>query len=439
MRFVLIALHYPPDPAVGSQRAFNVARAFASAGHEVHVVTRIHTMESNAVVRADPGITVHAVRSSRSPREVYLMIKKWWVRARGRRMPPDLGAGTATELPGISFVGRAKRWIVSWLWLPDDQQGFILPAARAARALLASDAVLYSTAPPFSPHLAARLAIMGRGTPWAMELRDPWTDNHQKPPAMRSGLTDTVDRWLERRCLRRAQLIVPVSEGIARHLRPKLPADQRGKVLVVYNGIERLRATAPEQGRPFRILHAGTCSYARDPRPFLHALAKVVRSRGLGPDDVIADFVGECRHHEGEALEPLVLQLGLGSIVRFRDWLPRDEALRLMSAANLHLLLAQEQPDQIPNKLYDYLGAGGRILAFADTGGETARLLAEATGHFLVADNDVMAAASALCTALDDRKMPVPASNPRLDALSMSEQMSRLIERVIAIPGRRGG
>jgi hypothetical protein len=38
MRLVLIALHYPPDPAVGSQRARNVARAFAAAGYDVHVV-----------------------------------------------------------------------------------------------------------------------------------------------------------------------------------------------------------------------------------------------------------------------------------------------------------------------------------------------------------------------------------------------------------------
>src|SRR5262245_29585940 len=36
---VLIAYHFPPDPAVGSLRAAKVARAFRDAGHRVDVVT----------------------------------------------------------------------------------------------------------------------------------------------------------------------------------------------------------------------------------------------------------------------------------------------------------------------------------------------------------------------------------------------------------------
>lgn len=428
MRLVLIALHYPPDPAVGSQRARNVARAFAAAGYDVHVVTRVPATPTTAP--ADRGITVHPIVSWRSPRECYLAVKRMFSGAHGGETPAGLGDGSAVEPPGRTVVGTLKRWVVSWFWLPDDQQGFIVPAARAARALLTPDAVLYSTAPPFSPHLAARLAVRRGPWPWVMELRDPWTDNHQKPASMQSRLTRGLDRWLERGCLHRAQLIVPVSEGIARVLHPRLSAAERDKLLVVYNGIEQLSERVPAAFRPFRILHAGTCSYARDPRPFFRALAGLVRERGLGPGDLIADFVGECRYHAGEAMEPLVQQLGIGDLVRFRDWVPRDEALRLMAGADLHILLAQEQPDQIPNKLYDYLGAGGRILAFAERGGETARLLDEAGGHFVVPDNDVRAAEAALRSALEAPTGIAPADNARLQVLTTQQQMARLIARV---------
>ena len=431
MRLILIARHYPPDPAVGSQRARNVARAFAAAGYDVHVVTRAALPP--VAFLTDPGVTIHPVASWRSPRELYLAAKASLQRSRGRETPPGLGDGSAVDEPRRTISGTIKRWLIAWLWLPDDQQGFIVPAGRQARGLLTPDSVLYCTAPPFSPLLAGRLAVRGRRVPWVVELRDPWTDNHQKPAAMRSRFTDAIDRWLESGCLRRADLIVPVSEGIARALRAHLAAADQAKLLVVYNGIERLHGRTLSTGRPFRILHAGTCSYARDPRPFFQALASVVRERSLGPADIRADFVGECRYHAGEAMEPLVLQLGLGGIVHFRDWVAREEALQLMIAADLHLLLAQEQPDQIPNKLYDYLGAGGQILAFADAGGETARLLAEAEGHFVVVNNDVSTATAAVGAALTERPATTPMARARLQALTTQQQMARLVAQVGAL------
>jgi glycosyltransferase involved in cell wall biosynthesis len=147
-------------------------------------------------------------------------------------------------------------------------------------------------------------------------------------------------------------------------------------------------------------VYLGTLYHRRDPRPFLAALAAVATRLALGPDRLRVDLVGDCRAYRGASLEELVRTLDLEGVVHFRDWVAHDEAERLMRSADLLLLLAQDQPTQVPQKLYEYLGTRASILAFADAEGETADLLRRAGGHFVVTANDVAAAETALTDAI---------------------------------------
>ena len=72
----------------------------------------------------------------------------------------------------------------------------------------------------------------------------------------------------------------------------------------------------------------------------------------------------------------------------------------MAAESDLLLLLAQGQPDQVPQKLYEYLGTRVPILAFADAEGESARMLARAGGHFVVFGDDAAGAEAALEQAL---------------------------------------
>ena len=47
--------------------------------------------------------------------------------------------------------------------------------------------LVYSTAPPYSPHLVGLALRSIKGIRWIMELRDPWTDNDHKPWWVRTG------------------------------------------------------------------------------------------------------------------------------------------------------------------------------------------------------------------------------------------------------------
>jgi len=399
---VLIAYYFPPDPAVGSLRAGNVARAFRDAGHRVDVVTARLPGEMGTRSTEDPGLVVHPVTLLPTPDDVYARLKARIFSIRRGGEDAD-GTGRLSWTPP-THVGPLKRLLISLLSLPDDRQGFILPAWRKARGLVRAGAqIVYSTAPPYSPHLVGLALKSVNGVRWIMELRDPWVDNAQKPWWVRSRVTDALDARLERLCLRRADLVVAVSDGIRRRLAARLPARDASRLLLVRNGIEHLADSIPSGRRPgpVRIAYAGTFYHGRDPRPFLRGLAAICRKRRIGPEQVRVDFIGACRSIGPVSVEKEIGMLGLTDVVHIQDWVPRAAAKAFVDDADVLLLLAQQQPDQVPNKLYEYLGTRRPILAFADADGETARMLQQVGGHHVITGDDAAEVERTLDEVLD--------------------------------------
>ena len=427
---IIISHYYPPSPAVGGLRAMKVAQAFLKAGHEVTVITACLPDERPGVRLSQRGITVRTVMPRKNPREWYAHFRK------GRKHPASAaGATTGSQAPsGYARPTRMPTWkrlIFSLLWLPDSQQGFVGPAIRAARSSLQGpQTVIYTTAPPFSVHLAGLWLRWRNRCQWIAEFRDPWTDNPWKPWYVRSAFSDGVERSMERRVLRKADLVVAVSAGIEQVFAAKMLRPER--LLLVRNGIEHLAPAASigARTRPLRILHVGTLYHGRDPRLFLRALAGVLERRKLGPQDVRVDLVGRARWYEGTSIEAVVNELGLLGVVHFEDWVPHDKAQGLVESADVLLLLAQNQPDQVPNKLYEYLGTRRPILAFADADGESAALLREAGGHEVISGDQLEPAEAAVDRLLRADSPPPPSAEPLLRSWTTEEQMKKLIASV---------
>ena len=392
MRVILVAYHYPPDPAVGSLRARNVARALAAAGHEVHVVTI--ALPDVAADARDGAVNVVRVTQTTTPRELVGRLVNFVraLRRNGRRLAE---MSSSPQIPGAGWKGPAqsstlRRWLDAVTWLPDDRQGFILPAVRAAEALMRGDGddMLYTTAPPFTDHVVGLMLRVRRRFRWILEFRDPWTGETYKPWFIRAQLTDSVEQWLEAQCIRRCDGIVTVASAYTDVLERRYGTLATDKMVLVRNGIPRMSVADPSFGPSadpsmFRIVHAGSFYLHRDPKPFFTALA-ALRRRGALQRRLDVRLVGDCRVFDGEPLAPLIERLGLSDVVTFADWLPHAETVALLASADLLLLLAQNQPLSVPNKLYEYLGMGKPIFAITDVAGETARLLREVGGHFVL-------------------------------------------------------
>ena len=387
LNIVLIAYAFPPYSAAGSARAAKVAEAFRQEGHSVYVITSRLPGEGPGPRVVKPGLTVQPVATLPHPRQLVVQTKRLFRRDAGAATGEGRTEREATE--GASGKRTAwKRVILSLLLLPDDLQGFIPPAVLRARSAFSGRVdLVYTTSPPASGHLAGLVLKLLTGVRWVTEFRDPWFPQRG---ALTSPARDRIEGWLERQCIRRADHVVSVSEGIDEMLRARLPGAAAERCVVVRNGIDSL-APKPEverAPRQERILYLGTLYWKRNPRLFLRGLALVKERLGLTPDDVMVDFVGNCRSFGAESVEAMVEELGLTGFVRFHDWLRFDEAQRLLDDATLLLLLAQEQPVQVPNKLYEYLGTRKPILAVADHAGETARMLREVGGHYVATELD---------------------------------------------------
>ena len=401
VRVLLLSHAFPPDPEVGSLRTAKVSEALAAAGHQVEVVTTRLAGESQSIRSVGPGVTVHTVRAIPHPRKAYLLAQRWSGRA-----------GTAdsrADLPPTS-TPEWKRYLLSLLWLPDEHLGFLPPAVWACWNIhrRAPVDLLYTTAPPFSAHLAGLMFKWMSGVTWAAEFRDPWTDNPAKPGRLRSRVSDAVERRLERLCLRTADHVVSATDAIHELLASKVTPDLRQGFVVARNGIDRLtaphRSAPPHLRGPLLIVHTGSLYHGRDPRPFLRALAALRNAGRVAEGDVRVEFVGDNRWFGDVSVEQFVHDLGLSSVVRFRDWLPHDACLEILEQAHLLLLLAQHQPAQVPNKLFEYLGTRKPVLAFADADGEVARMLGRVGGHYVVAQDDPSMAATVLEAALRDAR-----------------------------------
>jgi len=429
MRILLVAHHYPPDPAVGALRAGRIAVSLAERGHEIHVLAS--PLPDEPAVRVGDRITVERLVPLFDPRSLLTRLKR-----RLRTGSEATQGSTARDGALPSDAPFWKRQIVALLWLPDDRQGWAAAAVRHAKQLrpIGFDLV-YTTAPPFSAHVAGLLLRRRRsGARWIAEFRDPWTDNPAKPKSGRTRWSDTVERWLERACLRRADRVICVADSAAHLLRRRL--GRRGdKVDVVRNGIDApptpVRAAGPGNGR---VLYAGNLYHSRDPRPILRGLA-ALNDAGRLPPGAGIDFIGACASYRGVDVAEFAAGLGVAELVRIAESVPHERSLALIREASALLLLAQDQPYQVPNKLYEYLGAGRPIIAFADARGETARMLSEVGGHYVLASPDPAAAADAILAALGEDGERNGSARAVLEEWSIDRQFARLAAIVEATAG----
>jgi glycosyltransferase involved in cell wall biosynthesis len=420
---VMVAYHFPPATAVGAQRPALLVEALLAAGVDVDVVRACLPGESPGTEeresRGDGAVLrVHAVASGRGLRElardVYRATRRLLRRLRGADTVHAPASAPARSAPSPDQVyardrfSRGRRWALSLLRVPDDHQAFIGPALRRIMAsTVRSHSVIYCSAPPFSALVASRLAAIARRVPLIAELRDPWTDNPARGAHTRSALADAAQSALERLCVGHASRVVTVTESVADTLRRRyrrLSTDDR--VLAIPTGIAADAwhdAPPPKHGASnsvARVVYAGTLYLARDPRPVLAALAHLRGSSCATERQVHLDLVGQCAEYRGTAVSRWVDELGLSGAVHIHAEEPRSRVLQRLRRADALLLLARGQPDQIPHKLYEYLGARVPIVALVDPGGATERLLRRLGGHHIVADDDPLAVARAIAAAV---------------------------------------
>ncbi len=338
-----------------------------------------------------------------TPRRRVLVVPKWYpwpdrpvfgafcrehARALATRHDVVVLASLATERPGFAAFRledsvedgiRTLRIRYRRPFLRPAAMGFQLLGMLAARRRLRREgwrpdvvhAHVFEAAPP--------ALILGRLDRAPVAITEHYT-------GFQRGLVTGYDRTLAKRSFERADLVAPVSEELAGHLRALAP---RATFEVVPNVVD-VEAFAPAGERPARsrLLNVAALAEKKGHRHLLAALAEL-------PDatlEIVGD--GELRAE----LERLARDVGVADRVAFLGERPKEEVAELMRAADLFVL--PSLAENLPVVLIEAQASGLPAVA-SDVGG-VSELVDEAAGALVPAADPAALAAAIRATLARD-------------------------------------
>jgi len=340
-RLLLIAYHFPPDPAVGSRRPGFLADFLPEFGWDVTVLTR------RIAARRDSAATLL---------EAPVPGESFETRIRAGLDASGHSTVSGTSAPLRVLLQRLRETVL----FPDNTAPW-LPGAIAAGLKSTHkerfDAVL-STAMPPGVHVAGAAIARARGLPWLADYRDPWSENAYN---RRGPIRATLERRLERSLIRRARAVVTVNGPIAKQLSD---LHQR-PVSVIANAFDRTEWDVGEQPAParFELCYTGSMyDGQRSPDLLFQALAEL-RADGAPAATASIVFYGP----NSDSVAAAAKRFGVERSVERRGVVPRPEAIAAQRSASDVLLFLSMDPQttgELGSKILEYCGSRRPILAF---------------------------------------------------------------------------
>ena len=412
MNLLLVAYFYPPCRDTGAHRPAAMAKWLRRLGHRVTVLTtsaygELGTDRDEGVVRTKDLQRVRA-------------------RLHGHdRVDALFDSDTYSGRPHfLSKLIVPEPLVIAWA-------PYAYREAQRLNARERFDCVITSS-PPESVHFVGR-ALRRRDVPWVADLRDGWTFEPIRP-AFPTRLQRRYDERLERRWLADADAVVAVGRPAADDLRSRLGLEPE----LVPNGWDPDLDTEPsptDVGKrlldPDRIslVYTGRFgSYGRDPAGLVEALRTLARDHPEAAAKLELVVAGPLTEDEvallGTDVSPARIVIA--------GTLDRTGALALQRAADGLLLVASSRRTQLLNfKVFEYLAAGHPILALA-AGTEAGRIIAEAGGETVPADDPARIVAALLRLVAGEVPAPDPAARERYSYPAVAERMAAVAEGAIS-------
>ena len=406
---ILILTHYfPPEVNAPAQRAWDHARAWRDAGHNVTVVTCAPNHPYGEIY---PGYrnTWRSVETKDGVR----VIRIW------------------TLLSANSGVARRSLNYAS----------FLISASLQARRLPAPDVVI-ATSPQFLCGLSGFSVSRTSDAPWILEVRDLWPESVVAVGAMRAGLATKFLARLETWAYGTCDHIVSVSPGFADRFRAANVPDE--KVSLVPNGVDveqfdraaeldpsTRSALAPIAGR-FIVSWIGTLGMAHQVDVVLDAAQQLREDRRIG-------FLLAGSGAERSRLSTRARELGLSNVV-FLEQQPREQIpalFELSSAAVVHLRDDVVFQSVIPTKLIEAMAAAKPILL--GVRGTAQAILESAKAGVAFQPGDAHALADRIRTLADSPQQGVAMGAAGREAvrrdwsrMAMAQRYLTVLDRVVA-------
>ena len=224
------------------------------------------------------------------------------------------------------------------------------------------------------------------------------------------------------------------TEEFANALRRTYPEME---ISFIPNAIDRERLPPPaEKFKGLSIAYAGTLYAGRTVTPVIHALELLLARHPEAKGQVKLRIAGVMDEGPAAQFWRDVTATGLTESVEAYGNVSVREALNLVNRSHLGLVLAQDQPVQVPAKLYECVGMGVPTLVLAEPSSSAARegkrvgaVVCEPTDHQAIA---------ALLERLWRNAAPgdIPSPNAAIGYEHSAAQMEALLLRMPVSPKR---
>jgi len=380
-RIVIVTWHFPPSEEIGGKIVWRLAKALAASGCDVRVLTP----PVSEILHRDDGYArempprLRVVRSGMGSDVVGAAAR--FVRGlRSRRAqspaPAEASAATAATPSPARRASRMRALAATFAaWMPQRRDRWVAVGAKALRDLLAEEPadLVLSVSPAFQAHEVVLHARNGlAGARWFAWLHDPGAHyvhasgfiadrpllerlQYHRRSAIEQRVFVSADRML---------VTTPELAGVYAAFLPELDAP-----LVTPCGFDPAEFPRPSlhpRGQKLVIVHVGTIYQQRTPRPIVESLARLRALGRYAPGEVEMEFVGRLENEEGKQLGSIIETLGMSDVVKFIPQVSQAEALRIVSDADVGLVLAPGQPMQVPAKIFEYIGLRRPVLAVSD-------------------------------------------------------------------------
>jgi len=392
-KILLISYHYPPSSAVGGLRIANFSKFIPLSGWKSLVLTIKNSHVKNIDIERLKLINednIYKAGKTWRLQDLYTLTKKVAINIRGNSVNnhgnTDKFENTVNnkERQGQGnekIYEKLRRYILSFLSLPDGDRNWVLPASIKAIRLVRKmkiDCILTS-GPPHSVHLTGWIVKKMTGVRWVADFRDPWmTTKAIREYVMRCALSERVNQWMEKEAIVTADLVVTSTKPLCEALKKRYCDTFNNKHGISYNKFVHIpngfdaeyfsKYNDLRKYEEFTLTHTGSMYFDRSPEPIFKSIKELLEENKIQLTDIRVKLIGDCKTVGEKYIRDMIRSYGLEQVVDVIDTIPYSQAVEIIKRSHLALVFAPDQPFQIPAKIYDYMGVGTRILAICNDG-----------------------------------------------------------------------
>jgi hypothetical protein len=437
---LIIAYDFPPARTGGVYRPVKFAKYLPEFGWTPVILTVKNypkeTLDSTLLNELPNDIKIYRAFSFEFERFENWAIKKLY----NRHSNPETmtnSAAQVTNAPTTSNPSLIKRllflplhrFIENYIHIPDTKIGWIPLAVWVGLRAIRREKIdiIFSTSPPETVHLVARILSKLSGIPLITDFRDPWTTHYTRQDM--NAFRTRREKILEQKVLTSATAIIHTGEGRARLVKEAFPKIDVQKHHVIFNGYDEADFNCTdtpdlgnifENGR-FNLVSVGFIYPDTAFEYFMEGFSSALQNPAFAEKAKLI-LVGE----QSLNCKELLSRPDLKPFITNTGFRPHNEAVACMAKADLLLLLIPKGDERMSDKIiagrtFEYIRSGCPILMIGWDGESTRIIKQSGLGNFIIY-NDVDKIAKVLHEYLQDTSNGQTSYKPNWDYITQFER-----------------